>query len=189
MNERRDRRPRRQRNRWTRSKARGARGRVKPSSAGVEPQQTASPEHRRKHRPGCRNTAARRRPRRDVPDKRARAVNVDPVRRFLRDQPIEGGHRLEQGSDRLLLVKIELGEPPERVAAVGKPPPHRQAADIQAPQVLDPRDRAFRRAFGLRGIEIGRELHATLAAAAAGQAEDGVNHAVAWFADWCWREI
>ena len=50
------------------------------------------------------------------------------------DEGLERPEHLEESEDDLLLVQIELGEPPQRVAANRKPPPqrflrHRRAHD------------------------------------------------------------
>jgi hypothetical protein len=78
--------------------------------------------------------------------------------------------------DDLLLVEVELGEPPQRVAAEGKAAPKRLTVHLELSKCLDPpvlgRDGAFLRA----GVEVVGESDASRPGAGVDQ-QDVVNHA------------
>ena len=64
------------------------------------------------------------------------------VRRpFAPGQRIERERRFEDVGDHALLVEIQLGEPPQRIAAIREPIPQRLAVHVDVPQRLDPRIR------------------------------------------------
>ena len=94
---------------------------------------------------------------------------------FAFDEGLERPEHLEESEDDLLLVQVELGEPPQRVAANCKPPPQWHTVDVRMTQALYPGN-----GFGLRpffGDRIEVALQANLATAIARvQRENRVCH-------------
>jgi hypothetical protein len=62
--------------------------------------------------------------------------------------------------DHLFLVQVQLGKPPERIAAGREAAAEGFAVDAQAPQRLDPRVRLFVRAFFVLGPEQRKQIDA-----------------------------
>src|SRR6185295_8137207 len=98
---------------------------------------------------------------------RPRLLDVDDV--------IERRHRAEEAEDRLLLVQVQLGKPPERVAAAGEPAPEGFAVDGQLAEAFDPGMGVAMRLLVARRVEI--PVEADLAHAAGGFDREQVGHA------------
>ncbi len=113
------------------------------------------------------DTVSRGNLRRQLPQNRIRVhvvrviVDLDRLRslpRVTRAKRIERQRGLPQGIDDTLLVQEQLGEPPQRIAAIRKPLAQRHAVDSEETQRFNPSIRLDRRPFDTRGIETAREM-------------------------------
>ena len=73
----------------------------------------------------------------------AAAHEPDRERPLAVDQRVERRERPQGMEDRLLLVQVELREPPERIPAQREAAAEGRAVDLQTPEALDPRTGLF----------------------------------------------
>ena len=79
--------------------------------------------------------------------------------RVLVARGFEGKHRLNGDVELAHLVEVQLREPPQRVAAIGEPGPHRVAVKRHEAQPLDPAVGLFTHLLPLDGRQAGRQIH------------------------------
>ena len=113
--------------------------------------------------------------RNDRCDPRVRLLEADGRRLLPIEQCVQCSNSLENVQHDLLLVQVELREPPERVVSICEAAAERHAVDPGVAHVLDPGAGGSCRGVLLRAGQIGVELDATCSGAAR-EREDWTGH-------------